>query len=267
MTSPRPRTLALLIAVIVAAAWAPALRGDFVWDDQHDIVNSDRLHHARAIVDVFRHHAMWSADQPETTVATYRPLALATLAIDYQLWGLRPAGFHATSILLHILATLALFLALRRLLRADVPAAALALLFALHPANAEAVAWINGRSEVLALAFGALALWAASARRLLWLPLFLLLAMLAKETGALFVPLAVAVAWLTPRAEGGEQLRPSWPPVVAPSSRSSPTSGYAPARSATARCRRARSPTPPAPCRLCGCAPRKRPSSRSIARR
>src|SRR6201985_152882 len=164
MTPPRPRTLALLVAVLVAAAWAPALRGDFVWDDQHDIVHSDRLHHARAIIDVFRHHAMWSADQPETTVATYRPLALATLAIDYQLWQLRPAGYHATSILLHVLATLALLLILRRLLRDELAAAALALLFAFHPANAEAVAWINGRSEVLALGFGALALWAAAAR-------------------------------------------------------------------------------------------------------
>ncbi len=218
MTPPRPPSLALLVAVVavgVAAAWAPALRGDFVWDDQHDIVHSDRLHHARAIVDVFRHHAMWSADQPETTVATYRPLALATLAIDYQLWQLRPAGYHATSILLHMLATLALLLALRRLLRDDVAAAALALLFALHPANAEAVAWINGRSEVLALLFGALALWAAAARRPLWLAPFLLLAMLAKETGALFVPLAVAVAWMEPRETAGERLRPTWPPVVA----------------------------------------------------
>src|ERR1700759_2665835 len=112
MNAPRRRTLALLLALAVAAAWAPALRGDFVWDDQHDIVHSDRLHHPRAMLDVFRHHAMWSAEQPETIVATYRPLALATLALDYQLWGLRPAGYHATSIFLHVLATLALFLAL-----------------------------------------------------------------------------------------------------------------------------------------------------------
>jgi hypothetical protein len=247
MTPARPRTLALLLALAVAAAWAPALRGDFVWDDQHDIVHSDRLHHARAMLDVFRHHAMWSADQPETAVATYRPLALASLALDYQLWALHPAGYHATSILLHVLATLALFLAFRRLLFApadaaspaerqdghvaptdapspverqdgrasDLPAAALALLFAFHPANAEAVAWINGRSEVLALAFGALSLWAAAARRPLGLALFLLLAMLSKETGALFVPLAIAVAWLEPNGDGGERLRPSWPPIIA----------------------------------------------------
>jgi tetratricopeptide (TPR) repeat protein len=216
--TPSPRRLALALALVVAAAWTPALRGGFVWDDQHDIVRSDRLHHWRALADVFRHHAMWSADAPETAVATYRPLALASLALDYQLWGLTPLGFHLTSLFLHVLATLALFLALRPLLRADLSAAVLALLFALHPADAEAVAWINGRSEVLALGCGALALWAASARRWLAMAPALTAAMLSKETGALFVPLALVVGWLEFRNDGSEireRLRPSWPPVAA----------------------------------------------------
>jgi hypothetical protein len=191
--SPRSRA-ALLLAVVTAAVWTPSLRGGFVWDDQHDIVRSDRLHHWSAVVDVFRHHAMWSADQPETEIATYRPLALATIAIDWQLWHLRPAGYHVSNVLLHVLATLALFLALLRLVDERV-AAILALLFALHPANAEAVAWINGRSEMLALGLGALALWAAATERWRALAAALLLAMLSKETGALFAPVAVAVAW------------------------------------------------------------------------
>lgn len=185
---------ALLLAVVTAAVWTPSLRGGFVWDDQHDIVRSDKLHRLAAVVDVFRHHAMWSADQPETEIATYRPLALATLAIDWQLWHLRPAGYHLANVLMHVLATLALLFALLRLVD-ERAAAILALLFALHPADAEAVAWINGRSEMLALGFGALALWAAATERWLALAALLLLAMLSKETGALFAPVAIAVAW------------------------------------------------------------------------
>src|SRR6185436_11739611 len=134
------------------------------------------LHHWHAVADVFQHHAMWSAKAPETAVATYRPLALASLAVDYQLWGLHPAGFHLTSVVLHILATLALFALMRRLVGSNRAAAALALLFALHPANAEAVAWINGRSEVLALGGGALAVWAAATSRVWLIAPFLLLA-------------------------------------------------------------------------------------------
>ena len=206
--------LALALAVVVLAAWAPALRGGFVWDDYHDLVRSDRLHRLGAVVDVFRHHAMWSAEQPETAIATYRPLALATLAVDYAVWGLRPAGFHATNVLLHLLATLAVFLALAALVDARA-AAAVALVCALHPADAEAVAWINGRSEMLALGLGALALWAAARHRPLALGLALLGALLGKETALLFAPLCVAVWWL---GDDRRTLQPSWrplPPVAA----------------------------------------------------
>jgi protein O-mannosyl-transferase len=187
---------ALAVAAITAAVWAPSVRGGFVWDDQHDLIRSERLHRLGAVVEVFRHHAMWSAEQPETAIATYRPLALATLAVDYQLWRLRPAGYHATNVALHVLATLAVLLALAQLLGDVRAGAALALLFAVHPANAEAVAWINGRSEMLALGFGALALWAAATGRFVVTAVALWLAMLGKETGALFAPLAIAVAIL-----------------------------------------------------------------------
>lgn len=188
------RSSFVVVALVTAAAWLPSVRNGFVWDDQYDILRSDRLHHARAVVDVFAHHAMWSADQPEVAIGTYRPLALATLALDWQLWHARPAGYHATNVLLHVLATLALLLALLRLVEDEPVAVVLALLFALHPANAEAVAWINGRSEMIALGFGALAIWAACTRRWVALALALLLAMLGKETGVVFVPVAVALA-------------------------------------------------------------------------
>ena len=194
----RARGLALVVALATAAVWAPALGNGFVWDDQYDILRSDRLHHARAIADVFAHHAMWSADQPEVAISTYRPLALATLAVDWQLWHTRATGYHATNVLLHVLATLALFLALLRLVDDARVAALLALLFALHPANAEAVAWINGRSEMLALGFGALAIWAARTRRPVVLGLALLASMLGKETGVVFAPVAVALAAIAP---------------------------------------------------------------------
>jgi hypothetical protein len=194
--APRLRAplLALLLAIATTAVWAPSLRNGFVWDDEYDILRSDRLHHARALVDVFAHHAMWSADQPETEISTYRPLALATLAVDWQLWHTRAAGYHATNVLLHVLATLALFVALLQLVDDARAAAVLALLFALHPADAEAVAWINGRSEMLALGCGCLAVWAARTRRWPAQAALLLCALLGKESAIVFVPVTVALA-------------------------------------------------------------------------
>jgi tetratricopeptide (TPR) repeat protein len=209
---PSRRLLALTLFLAVVTAWAPSLGGAFVWDDEHDIVASDKLHHWRALGDVFRHPAMWSANNV-STVATYRPLALLTLVIDFKLYGLHPAGFHATSILLHALATLALFLALALLVADDGVAFVLALLFAIHPANAEAVAWINGRSEILSLGCGALALRAARRHHFPSLALYLLLSLLAKETGLVFVPLALGCAWIAPAPPPQESLRFSWPPI------------------------------------------------------
>lgn len=208
----RKALLAAVLGVAVTAAWAPALTGGFVWDDKTDLVLSDRLRHSSSFVDVFRHQSMWAAGAPEGSVATYRPVALASLALDYQLWGLYPFGFHATSLVLHVLATLAVFLALGKLVGDDRVAAALALLGALHPANAEAVAWINGRSEVLALLFGALALAAAASRRWLALAAALFVAMLSKETGAIFVPLAALVGCID---ASGRRVRVTWQPPVA----------------------------------------------------
>jgi len=85
---------------------------------------------------------------------------------------LRPRAFHAANLVAHLLAVAAVFLALRRLLRrpddgpdseADhattIAAAAGALLFALHPMQVEAVAWVSGFRDVLSGSFCAVAIW------------------------------------------------------------------------------------------------------------
>lgn len=80
----------------------------------------------------------------------YRPLAMQTFAVEYSIFGLWPAAFHATNILLHAAACGLVWVFVRRLL-GDIPvAAAAALLFAVHPIHCEAVANIVGRAEVLA---------------------------------------------------------------------------------------------------------------------
>src|SRR5207302_10258518 len=77
-----------------------------------------------------------------------------------------------------------------------------------------AVAWINGRSEMLALGFGALAVWAAATRRALVLGSTLLLALLGKETALVFAPVALAVA-LVLRPAARDPRRFVWQPLVA----------------------------------------------------
>jgi len=92
----------------------------------------------------------------------YVPLSWMTLGLDYVIWGMNPAGYHLTSLLLHCAdAVLAYFLA-RRILRLTgvvgqevdgaavaIPAGFAALLFAVHPLRAESVVWVTERRDVL----------------------------------------------------------------------------------------------------------------------
>jgi tetratricopeptide (TPR) repeat protein len=77
---------------------------------------------------------------------------------DYQLYGLNPAGFHLTNLILHILSTLLLFWLFCRMTGAVWRSAFVAALFALHPLHVESVAWIAERKDVLSAFFWMLTL-------------------------------------------------------------------------------------------------------------
>ena len=78
---------------------------------------------------------------------------------DCQLFGMRSGWHHLTNVLLHALAALLLFAALKRMTGARWPSAFVAFLFALHPLHVESVAWISERKDVLCALFWFLALW------------------------------------------------------------------------------------------------------------
>ena len=99
----------------------------------------------------------------------YIPLTWLSLGLDYLLWGLRPGGYHLTSLLLHTATALAFYFVSLRLLRLALPpattpaalrwgAALAALLFAVHPLRVESVAWATERRDVLSGLFYVLAL-------------------------------------------------------------------------------------------------------------
>jgi tetratricopeptide (TPR) repeat protein len=88
------------------------------------------------------------------------PLTLLSHLTDVTLFGLQPAGHHATSVVLHALNSVILFLALRALSKDAWPSAIVAALFAVHPLRVESVAWISERKDVLSGLFWMLGLWA-----------------------------------------------------------------------------------------------------------
>jgi tetratricopeptide (TPR) repeat protein len=93
-------------------------------------------------------------------VALWHPLTWVSLLADYSLYGLNPAGYHVTNILLHIANTLLLFLLLNRMTGAPWRSGLVAALFAVHPLHVESVAWVTERKDVLSGFFGLAAIGA-----------------------------------------------------------------------------------------------------------
>ncbi len=89
----------------------------------------------------------------------WQPLTWLSHMLDCQLFGLRPAGHHLTSVLFHIANTLLAFAVLLRLTGAFWRSAAAAAIFALHPLRIESVAWIAERKDLLSGFLFLAAIW------------------------------------------------------------------------------------------------------------
>jgi hypothetical protein len=198
---------AFFLALVIFALYAPALRNEFVWDDTALILRDPLIRSWLLVPEAFQHFLFTDA----TASDFYRPVQRLTYLLDYAVFVFKPGGYHLTSILCHIGATLALLLLGEELLRLwDIEerkrrrlAFLAALVWAIHPVQTAAVAYISGRADPLAAAFGFLGLYCAlralpatgSRRSLLLLAggaLFLLSA-LSKETGLVFPLLWCAI--------------------------------------------------------------------------
>ncbi|HVF57475.1 MAG TPA: tetratricopeptide repeat protein [Pyrinomonadaceae bacterium] len=201
------RILFLLVAVTVLV-YANSLGGQFLFDDTKQIVGNPQLHSWSNVFSAFTSD-VWSFQRGTVTndipLPYYRPLFTIYLTVGYQLFGLWEPGWHLLNLLVHVLATVAVYYLVRRLSGNVTVAAVAALLFGVHPAHVESVSWISGIPDPLAALFYAPALTAyvryrqEGGRR--WLACSVAafaLAILCKET-AFALPLVVFV-WELARA-------------------------------------------------------------------
>jgi len=134
--------------------YAHAVTAGFAsYDDAPQIVQNPSLSSLAASLKYFQSPVAFASDLRGSGGSFYRPLFWLSLAIDEKLWGLDPAGFHLTNVLLHWLSGLFLFLLLRRLDVSSLSSALTSLLWIGLPINSEAVAWISGRPYCLAACF------------------------------------------------------------------------------------------------------------------
>jgi tetratricopeptide (TPR) repeat protein len=125
----------------------------------------------------------------------YRPLSNLTYRLDYKIWGMRPQGFRATNLLLHILTSLVLCKLILFLVNDRQAAFWAALLYAIHPVNTESVSWVCARNNILVTLFFLMAfyLYVKGLERAWRLyavisAMFFAMAVLSKELGLLVFP-------------------------------------------------------------------------------
>jgi tetratricopeptide (TPR) repeat protein len=135
-----PILAAVLLAAIAAAYW-PALRGGFVWDDDAHVTPVD-LQSGDGLIRI------WT--RPGAT-QQYYPLAHTAFWLQWWLFGDDPSGYHVVNVAVHAANALLAWALLRRL---AIPGAAwVAGLFALHPVLVESVAWISELKNTLSTFF------------------------------------------------------------------------------------------------------------------
>lgn len=129
----------LAILLLTVLVHLPSLGGSFVWDD-------------RVMIEQAEPSTLALARIPEyftSPIASYfRPLPATMVALDYNLWGLRPFGFLLTNLLVHLLTITGLFFTVKQL-RDHQQAVMAALIYALMPVHVENLAWIAGRHDSL----------------------------------------------------------------------------------------------------------------------
>lgn len=135
----------------------------------------------------------------------YRPVVLASFAIEHDIFGENPHWGHFWNVILYSLTCVLLYKVLRLLFKSHsaLLAFGISLLFVAHPAHTEVVCSIKNRDEILGLMFSLISFYivlrATESQKygtLILVPVFFLLAMMSKITVvsfAIIIPLSLVL--------------------------------------------------------------------------
>ncbi len=158
---------------------------------------------------------------PYTPFGYFRPLTQATFWIDRSLWGMSPALFHLTNLILIASAAALVVLAIRRYTGSSRLASLAGLLFALHPYHVENAGWVAARADPLFTVFllGALLSydrWRNRARGVPLTAIALFEAALLSKEAAVSLPafLLIQGLWDRTRRPNGVELVRGYLPII-----------------------------------------------------
>jgi protein O-mannosyl-transferase len=228
------------LILAIGVVYGKSLDAPFIFDDVDGIENNESIFSLWPLLGTVEHRG--PLNPSSNLPSSGRPLVNLSLAANYHWGGLSPHGYHVFNVGIHSLATLLVWAIVRRTLllpyfagRFDASAGwlalSVALLWALHPLQTEAVIYVTQRSELLmalfylATLYGSLRYWSVpqappsqrSAERVVWLT-FAVVASLAGMASKEVMVSAPLMVLLFDRAfvsgSLGAALRRSWPLYV-----------------------------------------------------
>ena len=137
------RIALFIVLAATALAFLPTLGADFTnWDDDVYVTNNPLI----------KDFSVANTIRTLTTFhrGLYKPLVLLSFGLEYKLFGLNPAAFHATNLLLHMFNCFLVMWLAMRLTRGKTAVAFVAgLFFGIHPMHVESVAWVAERKDLM----------------------------------------------------------------------------------------------------------------------
>jgi len=146
----------LVLAILTAGIYAQVCWHQFInFDDNCYVTDNPHIQPGLTWAGL-----SWAFGRCHGEHTYWHPLTWVSHMLDCQFFGLNPAGHHLTSLLLHVVNVVLVFVVFRRMTGDFWRPAAVAALFALHPLQVDTVAWVAERKNLLSAMFWLLTMWA-----------------------------------------------------------------------------------------------------------
>lgn len=181
----------LILIVLAIAVYFNVLFNGFVWDDEEQVVNNSLIHSITNLPNFFSGSTFNTGGSGSLGGLYYKPMMSTFFSLIYTIFGNNPFFFHLFQVIIHLINSTLVFYLLRTFFKEKL-SLILALIFLVHPINTETVVYVSALQDTLYFLFGSFALlWAitrkAQSKTFLIVGLMLLLSLLSKETGLLFL--------------------------------------------------------------------------------
>lgn len=147
---------ALLVAAVAVAVYLNTLGSGFVYDDKIQIVLNPWVTSVRYLTEIFSSHSFGFSEKKFEAIS-YRPMVFVVYMIEHALFGLKPWGWHLVNVIMHAANSVMVFFLVSAFLSSSdknkgeacsdiagcMPPVVAGVIFAVHPVNTEAVAWVG----------------------------------------------------------------------------------------------------------------------------